>query len=42
MLKGSFLNPLDEELESWLDFGVTPNPLRLIVLQSHFLPFPHF
>lgn len=41
-LKGSFLKPIEEELDSWFDLGVTPNPFLLIVLHSHFLPTPHF
>lgn len=39
-LKGSFLKPIEDEFESWFDFGVTP--LRFIVLHSHFFPTPHF
>lgn len=41
-LKGSFLNPIEDEFESWFDLGVTPRPFRFIVLHSHFLPVPHF
>lgn len=40
-LNGSFLKPIEEELDNWLDFGVTPRPLRLIVLHSHRFPTPH-
>lgn len=41
-LRGSLLNPTEDELDNWLLFGVTPKPLRLIVLHSHFLVGPHF